>query len=113
MIHIDLRHSWMDKFKLAKLRCCMVLKASSVAILINLTTKIEVITELRSIHNRKGLRKPILQPSNDIVNGCEKWTKWSSTKVEVLCHSETYGKRAIHWLTIVKESKLLKPGWWA
>ena len=54
MIHMDLKHSWMDKFKVAELRYCMELKASSVDILINFTTEIEVMTELRSIiiHNR-------------------------------------------------------------
>ena len=33
MLHADLRHSWMDKFKVAELRYCMGLKASSVDIL--------------------------------------------------------------------------------
>ena len=42
----------MDKFKLAKWCCCMGLKASSVDIVVNFTTEIEVMTELRSVHNR-------------------------------------------------------------
>ena len=60
------------------------------------------------------LFKPILQPSNDIVNGCKKmdevvfykgWKLWR-------CHTsmKAMAKEQVIHLIIVKESKLLKPG---
>ena len=72
MIHVDSRLYYIYKLKLAKLQCMPGLKTSSVDIFIKFITQIEVMTELRSIHNRNWvevaiggswLLKPILQPS--------------------------------------------------
>ena len=98
----------------------MGLKTSFVDILIKFITENEVMTKLMSSHNRNELRllKPILQPSNDIVNGfLKKWMKvvlYMRWKLWT-CHAiiKPMAKDQVSGLIIVKESKLLKPGWLA
>ena len=64
------------------------------------------------------LRKPILQPSNDIVNGFVKnWMKavlYRGWKLR-MCHAITKPMAKEHVIghIIVKQIKLLKPGWLA
>ena len=65
------------------------------------TTKISQESVEVAIDGIAWLLKLILQPSNDIVNDCKKWMKWSSTEVGIKlqrCHAsmEPHGKRASH-----------------